>query len=95
MFKLAGFTKQSSSFVESIYVDVIDGTCTVWYDNNTCYDYTNVSRRALFNVLNNDQVSLGFFVNTHLLAFNCKAVMKGSSKREYWSLTMSKLFLPA
>ena len=79
MFKLFGFTTQTSSFIDRIFVDVIDGICTVWYKNGTSFDYTNVSRRALFNVLNNDQVSLGFFVNTHLLYCYSKHALHGSA----------------
>ena len=77
MFKLFGFTTQSSSFIDRIFVDVIEGDCIVWYKNGSSYKYTNVSRRALYKVLNNDQVSLGFFVNTHLLYCYSKHAQNG------------------
>tara|TARA_Y100000361_G_C11131484_1_gene329252 strand:+ start:270 stop:518 length:249 start_codon:yes stop_codon:yes gene_type:complete len=78
MFKLFGFTTQSSSFIDRIFVDVIEGDCRVWYKNGTVYSYSNVSRRALFKVLNDTNVSLGFFVNQHLLYCYSKHALHGS-----------------
>ena len=78
MFKLFGFTTQTSSFIDRIFVDVIEGDCIVFYKNGSSYKYTNVSRRALFNVLNNSDTSLGFFVNTHLLYCYSKHALNGA-----------------
>ena len=81
MFNLKGIVKRSSSCVDRILVDVINATCTVVYKNGSVYDYTNVSRRALFSLLNNESVSLGFFINTHLLYINSKCAQYGDCKQ--------------
>ena len=81
MFNLKGIVKRSSSCVDRILVDVVAGTCTVVYNNGTVYDYTNVSRRALFSLLNNESVSLGFFINTHLLYAYSKCAQYGECKQ--------------
>lgn len=81
MFNLKGIVKRSSACVDRILVDVVAGTCTVVYKNGSVYDYTNVSRRALFNVLNNDTVSLGFFINTHLLYVGSKCAQYGDARK--------------
>ena len=81
MFKLSGIVRRSSSVANRIKVDVINGTCTVVYNNGTVYDYDNVSRRALFQLLNNDTVSLGFFINTHLLCIDSKCARLGDARK--------------
>ena len=81
MFNLKGIVARSSSCVARLSVNVIDGTCTVIYKNGSVYDYTNVSRRALFNVLNNDEISLGFFVNNHLLYIGSKCAYSGTTNK--------------
>ena len=72
MFQLQGTINRSSSAARWIDVNVINGTCTVRYNNGDIYNYYNVSRRALFSVLNNENVSLGFFINNALTAVNSK-----------------------
>ncbi len=79
MFNLTGSVIRSSSVARRIDVNVINGTCTVHYKNGNIYDYTNVSRRALFNLLNNDNASLGFFINNDLLAYDCKCAQYGTT----------------
>ena len=81
MFKLKGIVKRSSSCVDRIFANVKTGTCTVVYKSGAVYDYTNVSRRALFSLLNNESVSLGFFINTHLLYINSKCAQYGDCKQ--------------
>ena len=81
MFKLSGIVSRSSSAAVAIKVDVLNGTCSVVYNNGTVYDYTNVSRRALFQLLNNETVSLGFFINTHLLYINSKCAQYGDARK--------------
>ena len=81
MFNLKGIVKRSSTCVDRILVDVVAGTCTVVYTHGGVYDYTNVSRRALFSLLNNENVSLGFFINTHLLYINSKCAQYGECKQ--------------
>ena len=72
MFNLSGIVRRSSSAADFIQADVINGKCTVHYNNGSVYDYYNVSRRALFSLLNNENVSLGFFINNELTAVNSK-----------------------
>ena len=81
MFKLSGVVNRTSAAAEAIEVDVLAGTCTVVYHNGTVYDYTRVSRRALFELLNNDTVSLGFFINTHLLYVGSKCAQFGTTEK--------------
>lgn len=81
MFKLSGLVNRTSAVAEAIYVDVLSGTCTVKYNNGSMYDYTNVSRRALFNVLNNENASLGFFINNSLKFVDSKCAKYGTAKQ--------------
>lgn len=81
MFKLQGIVTRTSAAAEAIKVDVVAGTCTVVYNNGSVYDYTKVSRRALFQLLNSDTVSLGFFINTHLLYCGSKCAQFGSTSK--------------
>ena len=81
MFKLSGLVNRTSAVAEAIYVDVLSGTCTVKYTNGTMYDYTNVSRRALFNVLNNENASLGFFINNSLKFVDSKCARYGTAQQ--------------
>ncbi len=81
MFNLTGIVKRSSSCVDRIFANVKTGTCTVVYKDGSVYDYTNVSRRALFSLLNNESVSLGFFINTHLLYNQSKCAQYGECKQ--------------
>ena len=60
--------KRTSTCVKSIDVDPITGSATVTYLTGSSYEYTNVSRRAIANLLTQPQMSLGFWVNK-----NCKA----------------------
>lgn len=60
-------TTRFNSDCADIYADVINGTCTVMYKNsNTVYRYFNVSRRALFNLCNQPNMSVGFWINANL-----------------------------
>ena len=43
------------------------------------YEYTHVSRSAILNLLTNKDVSLGFWVNSHLLWYASKTKMFGKS----------------
>lgn len=81
MFNFKGIVKRSSAFVDRIIVDVIAGTCTVVYKDGSVYDYTNVSRRALFNVLNNENASLGFFINNSLKFVDSKCARYGTAQQ--------------
>ena len=78
MFKLNGLVRRTSDVASAIWVDVLSGECLVDYHNGTSYVYTNVSRRALFSLLNNESMSLGFFINQHLLFIDSKCAQYGT-----------------
>ena len=77
MFKLSGLVNRTSAAADCIWVDVLAGECVVEFSNGSSYVYTNVSRRALFSLLNNESMSLGFFINNHLLFCNSKSALYG------------------
>jgi hypothetical protein len=60
-------TDRSSSAIRCLLVDPIRGTATVEFKNGYAYEYTNVSRRAIANLLAQPNMSLGFWVNKNLL----------------------------
>ena len=73
-----GIVERTSSVARRIEVDVIAGTCCVVYNNGTVYDYTNVSRRALFNLLNNvETLPLVSSSTTTSCSFDSKAARYG------------------
>ena len=59
---------RTSTCVTSIDVSPITGTAIVEFHTGTRYEYNNVSRRAITNLLAQPNMSLGFWVNA-----NCKA----------------------
>ena len=59
-------TRPSTS-IGYIVVDFMTGTAAVEYKSGHRYDYTNVSRRAILNLLKTENISLGFWVNNNLL----------------------------
>lgn len=61
------FIKRSSDAIHCLTADVLRGTVRVMYTNGSVYDYSNVSRRAIANLMLNPNMSLGFWVNA-----NCK-----------------------
>ena len=63
---------RSSSAVRSIEVNLLKGECTVHYKNGSLYDYFNVSRRALLNLMINKNISLGFWINENLLDYSAR-----------------------
>ena len=58
---------RTSDAIEAIYVNPLKGVVELAYAKGNLYRYTNVSRRAIINLLLNPSMSLGFWVNT-----NCK-----------------------
>jgi hypothetical protein len=56
---------RSSSAIDNIAVSPILGVALVEYSNGLSYEYTNVSRRAIFNLMTQPNVSLGFWVNAN------------------------------
>ena len=56
-------TNRTSSAVRCLLVDPIRGTACVDFKNGYAYSYSNVSRRAILNLLAQPNMSLGFWVN--------------------------------
>ena len=55
-------TPRTSTCVEAIQVNPVQGTVTMRYTNGYEYKYSNVSRAKIVNLLINDKMSLGFWV---------------------------------
>ena len=81
--KGAKLVQRSSSCARWILADVIGGTCVVQYNNGSTYEYTNVSRRALINLIVNDNISLGRWINDCLLYCNSKCAQFGTTESVY------------
>ena len=62
---------RSSDAIARIQVSPILGVALVEFANGLSYEYTNVSRRAIINLMAQPNVSLGFWVNA-----NCVAVKR-------------------
>jgi hypothetical protein len=69
---------RTSSAVECMTVNPVRGTASVTYKKGYTYDYTNVSRRAILNLLANPNMSLGFWVNNNLLFCDSKCAQHGT-----------------
>lgn len=68
---------RTSDCVERMVVDPVRGVVQVAYAKGNIYEYTCVSRRAIINLLLNPNMSLGFWVNSNLLPFDCKTRLFG------------------
>ena len=55
-------TPRTSTAVEAIKVNPLRGTVVLRYTNGYEYKYSNVSRAKIVNLLLNDNMSLGFWV---------------------------------
>jgi hypothetical protein len=60
-------TNRTSACVRRIYADPLTGEVSVTYKGGSIYDYTNVNRLAILNLMLNKNISLGFWVNKNLL----------------------------
>ena len=58
---------RSSSAIKNLQVDALNSKALCTFTNGKCYEYDNVSKRAIINVLFNPAVSLGFWVNNNLV----------------------------
>lgn len=56
---------RTSNAVDYVNVDIFRGIARVAFANGYCYEYKNVSRRAIANLLCNANISLGFWVNAN------------------------------
>ena len=55
-------TPRTSTAVEAIQVNPFKGSVTLRYTNGYEYKYSNVSRAKIINLLINDNMSLGFWI---------------------------------
>ena len=61
-------TTRFNSSCADIYASAIYGTCTVMFNNsNKVYRFSNVSRRAILNLVANPNMSTGFWLNANVL----------------------------
>ena len=58
---------RSSNAIKSLEVDALNSKALCTFKNGRTYEYDNVSKRAIINVLFNPDVSLGFWVNNNLV----------------------------
>lgn len=61
-----------------MYIDPINAVVEVAFAKGSIYQYTNVSRRAILNLLVNPLISLGMWVNHNLTAYDSKTKMWGT-----------------
>ena len=64
---MSSFVVRNSTCADGVAVDIISGTASVLFENGAVYNYTNVSRRAIANLLLNRNISLGFWINDNLV----------------------------
>ena len=58
---------RTSDAVAALQVSPILGVVLVEFANGYSYEYTNVSRRAIANLMLNPNMSLGFWVNQNCI----------------------------
>ena len=58
---------RTSNAIESLEVDLLKQKARCVFKNGKGYEYGNVSKRAIANVMFNPDVSLGFWVNNNLV----------------------------
>ena len=61
------FIIRNSDCCDGVAVDLLNGTASVLFNNGAVYNYTNVSRRAIANLMLNPNMSLGFWINANLV----------------------------
>ena len=60
-------TRRTSDAIDTLLVSPVLGVVLVEFTNGYSYEYTNVSRRAIMNLLINPNMSLGFWVNQNCI----------------------------
>ena len=65
---------RSSSAVDAMTVNPISGEVIVKFKNGLTYSYERVNRLAILNLMANDNISLGFWVNENCLSYDSGAV---------------------
>lgn len=63
MQNMRAIKRRSSGAVRRVFVSLKDAEVTVIFKCGSTYTYTGVSRRAILNLMLNDNMSLGFWVN--------------------------------
>ena len=58
---------RTSDAVAQLSVNPVSGVVLCEFANGYAYEYTNVSRRAICNLLMNPNMSLGFWVNKNCI----------------------------
>ena len=76
----------ASECAQYIVANVAEATAVVRYKNGETYKYTNVSRRALFNLILNDNISLGRWINDCLVYVDSKCQQFGGSYKYHFNL---------
>ena len=71
---------RSSSAIQSLEVDALKGLANVKFKNGNEYEYSNVSKLAIINVLFNEDVSLGFWVNNQLVNSERTGLLASSNR---------------
>lgn len=66
-----------SDCADYIIANVANATAIVYYKNGSVYQYEGVSRRALINLIINDNISLGRWINDALLFVDSKCARTG------------------
>ena len=83
MFKLMSYVQvpfRTSNAIESLEVDLLSQKARCIFKGGRGYEYGNVSKRAIANVMFNPDVSLGFWVNNNLL--NSERAYETSTTRD-------------
>ena len=65
---------RSSSAVRAITVNPISGEAIVTFKSGLTYSYERVNRLAILNLMANDNISLGFWVNENCLCVDSGAI---------------------
>ena len=81
---------RTSAAVSKLSVDLLSQLVRVTFTNGIEYEYGNVSKRAIANVLFNPDVSLGFWVNN-----NCVTPSRAYNGRTYLTDVATSPQLPA
>ena len=75
---MSQFFYRTSDAVEYLYANPVRGVVNVSFNSGHNYEYVNVSRRAIVNLLANPNMSLGFWVNA-----NCVNSERAISRLRY------------
>ena len=67
---------RTSTAIDSLEVDLLARKAKVTFVNGYEYEYTNVSARAIANVLFNPDISLGFWVNNNCVNASRSSVVE-------------------